>query len=131
MHEINWDEINKKYPDLEEFLEKTTKSIYNAIELQNELDERFPVEGFEWDCDPNEFYDTERKNQFYLVPVSKRALAEKRCSDALQKQLQCVDGIHHFVRINYDVEWCSFCGTIKYFDELKYPENPHFLPHKN
>lgn len=122
-----WDEVYKKYPNIDDVLEELHKKQMDYLDALRELDEKYPVEGYFWDCDPNnvgleDIIPFHLKSNEWLENVKKSA--DKR----LEKQLKCVKGKHHFQKITSDILWCSYCGTVKKNDKFFYPDVPHFLP---
>lgn len=120
-----WEEVLQKYPSIQDVLDDVYKSQLELFEKMESLDELYPVDGYEWDYNPNDIGSD--INPWGLYSISKREESIKRCDEALAKQKLCVEGKHHFKHIG-PYEWCSYCGTIKSGNVLFYPENPHFLP---
>ena len=128
-----WDKVIKQYPNIREVLDTLYKrqlDLANAIE---ELEKKYPVEGYEWECDPNSIgVDV---NPWYLVSKQRQDEIIKRTNERLKRQKNCVDGKHEFVNIA-SIQWCKYCGTLKVSkipkttieDKYFYPECPHFLP---
>lgn len=124
----DWGAVVKKYPDIEAVLEDVPRTQMVLLDKIHDLDEHYPVEGFEWDCDPNEIGSGQ--NTWGLVSTQVHQDAIARTDAALAKQRVCVQGTHHFQSMN-GLLWCKYCGTIIYGDKTFYPEQPHFLPKNN
>lgn len=119
-----WEEVEKKYPNIYAVLDDVYRTQLVLLDKIDELDEKYPVEGYEWDCNPN---DIGKCNPWGLASVEKQKEAIARCDEALAKQKVCVEGTHHFQNIG-DFQWCKYCGTIRRNGKFYYPEQPHFLP---
>lgn len=122
------DNYESKYPNMESVLDNVFAKQGELLDLIDELDEKYPVKGYKWDCDLNaDMYDRDH-NPWYLTSSKIDYDANQRCDEALKKQLQCVDDkVHHYINITPSIRWCSFCGTIEVNKKPYHPENPHFL----
>ncbi|MCM1222569.1 MAG: hypothetical protein NC548_49690 [Lachnospiraceae bacterium] len=122
-----WDEVKWKYPNIKDVLDDIYRTQLVLLDKINDLDEHYPVEGYEWDCNPN---DIEKCNPWGLR--SKEVIEESiaRADAALAKQRVCVEGTHHFQNIGH-FKWCKYCGTIEIDGKRFYPEHPHFLPRED
>lgn len=120
-----WDDVKKQYPDIEAVLDNIYKTQLVLLDKIDDLDEHYPVEGYEWDCNPNHI--GKGINPWGLQ--SKKSIEESiaRTDAALAKQLVCVEGTHHFQNIGH-FKWCKYCGTVEIDGRRFYPEQPHFLP---
>lgn len=120
-----WEKIIDKYPDIEKTLDDLYNSQLNLLKAIEKLEKDYPVEGYEWECDPNAIgRDT---NPWYPKSIKITERQIKKSDERLKKQLVCVEGKHHFQTIG-SLQWCKYCGTVKSGDKLFYPEVPHFLP---
>lgn len=120
-----WKQVKTLYPDIESVLDKLYKKQLDLLSCIEELESKYPVDGYAWECDPNNIgMDF---NPWYLRP--KKIIEEQinKADKQLKKQLVCVEGKHHFKVIG-DIQWCQYCGTIKLGNKFIYPEQPHFLP---
>lgn len=50
---VNWEELELKYPNLDELIDTAQKSIDTYFEIMHKLDECV-VEGYHWDLEPND-----------------------------------------------------------------------------
>ena len=146
--EFSMDDIFEKYPDAEEFLVDLYRKYIEVTDALGELDEKFPVDGYEWDLDINQNYlmDNFRENPsientpWTLLSTSLREENDKKHRDRLQRQLACVNGDHEWKQISDHIKWCRYCGTIcrdtyrkgkdemlEIISEYIYPDCPHFL----
>lgn len=120
-----WKSVKDMYSNIEDVLDKLYSRQLDLLSCIEELERKYPVDGYEWECDPNNI--GRDINPWYLKP--KKVIEEQinKSDKQLKKQLACVEGRHHFETIG-NLQWCKYCGTIKIGDKLIYPEQPHFLP---
>lgn len=116
---MTYKELEEKYPILYNDIKAAQDALNNYIDLLDMLDKKYSVEGYFWNCDPND----------HIIRLEKDVTLEQEneWSANLSKQSKCVDREHHFQPVSDGIEWCSFCGTIRNKDKYYYPENPHFL----
>lgn len=120
-----WEQVEKQYPDIHAVLDNIYNHQLVLLDMMDDLDEHYPVEGYEWEYNPNAMGSG--RNPWGLR--SKKSIEESltRTDTALAKQRVCVAGTHMF-KIMGPVKWCKYCGTIRVNDKTFYPEHPHFLP---
>jgi len=128
--DFDWRKLLKYEQKIQKYFNK-----YSSVFA--ELEEKIPVYGHFWNTQDNE----------YLYPENNHDLSLP--SKALERQENCMDGKHMFVKIKDDVFWCQNCGTLvtgnykgeiqirnrynkKVLDDVSYhyPLVPHFLPKK-
>jgi hypothetical protein len=116
-------DIYKQYPELENAIEQVEVLCKLTLEKLNELDEKFPVEGSFWIFDPNDMRVTLLREQTETEKEDDKI--------RLQRQIKCVEGKHEWTVINqgsvYGVQWCKYCGAIKFVGGVVCPDHPHFL----
>lgn len=78
-----WEEVLRKYPNIQNVLDDVYQSQLSLLEKIELLDEQYPVDGYEWDCNPNDI--GAEHNPWGLYSVSKREESIKRCDEALAK----------------------------------------------
>lgn len=119
-----WKDVLKKYPDIQAVLDDIHRTQLVLWDKIDNLQEHYPVEGYEWEDNPNADISS---NSWGLVSTQWRKECEQRCDESLAKQRVCVEGRHHFKHIGH-FKWCEYCGTVVVGDKIFYPEQPHFLP---
>ena len=147
----SFDEIVNSFPGCEEELIDIYKKVSEVNEALSKLDEKYPVDGWSWEIDPNRmdlyeegFAKDHRLMNTAWTLICKEDLetAQKRHEARLDRQFKCVDGNHEWISIGNHIKWCKFCGTIcrdtyrkgadeslEIIPEMLYPDEPHFLPH--
>lgn len=119
-----WDQVLQMYPNIKEVLDDIYRTQLVLWDKMEDLDKHYPVEGYEWEADPNASLD---HNPWGLISKQWQEECIARADAALAKQRVCVEGTHHFRHISH-FKWCEYCGTVVVGDKTFYPEQPHFLP---
>lgn len=132
-----WVKVIKQYPDIETVLDNLYKQQLSLLDAINELETNYPVEGYEWECNPNNIGMD--MNPWFLVSKQKQEEVIKRTDERLKRQINCVEGKHEFQSVG-SIRWCKYCGTIEdtrissingeVICTYYHPECPHFLPKK-
>lgn len=110
-----WTSVRKMYPNIDEVLEDVSEKIQAAMDAQDALDEEYPVPGYCWDTDPDE-YGKPGGCPFILISEEEIMEGEAELMQSLSEMENCASRKHQFQNISPlgkpTIKWCRFCGAV-------------------
>ena len=114
---MTFTEFVQSNPGCVAYIIEAYKSYIKMNEMLDALNEKYPVEGYDWDIDPNRDYLIEEFKEVPLVETSgvtlvgTEGISEKLQADRSQRE-SCMKGHHNFIDLTQNIHWCEYCGTI-------------------
>ena len=145
--ERSFKEILDQNPGLADYLVDLFDRFIKVNDEIDDLNKKYPIDGYIWDIDPNWAYIEEFREDkcvdnvcISLTSDSSREKMIDTFDDIIANQIDCSKGIHKWINVA-GVKWCKFCGAIQYPEygiidhdfviteqKLKLPSYPPFLP---
>lgn len=145
--ERSFKEILDQNPGLADYLVDLFDRFIKVNDEIDDLNKKYPIDGYIWDIDPNWAYIEEFREDkcidnvcITLFPDNSKEKMTNAFDEIISNQVDCANGKHKWVNIA-GVKWCEFCGTIQYPEysitehdyvvseqKTRFPSHPHFLP---